>query len=89
MDVCGKCSDNFVVSSKFVQCACCNDKYHNVCMKVKDVVSKTLQGTENLVWYCDHCIGIVKQNNKLLSAMKVLKAKTDLLLNNSKQRELS
>ncbi|VEN42150.1 unnamed protein product [Callosobruchus maculatus] len=55
VDVCKKCADNFVVSSKFVQCKVCNVKLHTSCASLKDSWQKVLTDCKNIFWMCDPC----------------------------------
>nr|CAH7755763.1 unnamed protein product [Callosobruchus chinensis] len=53
--VCGACSQNFIVSSKYVACKKCEKRFHNQCVSIKDDVQKLLGKTDNLMWCCDGC----------------------------------
>lgn len=69
-DLCGVCSDNFIVSSKFLNCSYCQGPYHPHCAKVKDAVLKAIQDAGSIFWYCDTCKPIVmdKLSGNLLTS---------------------
>nr|CAI5847414.1 unnamed protein product [Callosobruchus analis] len=55
VDVCQKCKGSFVVTNKYVKCFSCRNKFHNVCVSLKDMWLKALMDCENIVWLCDQC----------------------------------
>ena len=76
---CNKCKDNFLVNSKSVTCSSCNGIFHNMCVKVRDSVSKVISDNSNVLWFCDVCLikikDIVKSEsrvNKSSSSQKAL-----------------
>nr|CAH7729915.1 unnamed protein product [Callosobruchus chinensis] len=78
VDVCKKCEDNFVVSSKFIQCKICNVKFHTSCASFKDSWQKVLTDCKNMFWMCDPC----KNNfsvggNENRAAVEILRKEID------------
>nr|CAH7751192.1 unnamed protein product [Callosobruchus chinensis] len=78
VDVCKKCEDNFVVSSKFIQCKVCNVKFHTSCASFKDSWQKVLTDCKNMFWMCDPC----KNNfsvggNENRAAVEILRKEID------------
>lgn len=58
-EVCKVCSDNFIVSSKCINCKYCQKAFHPQCVKIKDGVYKVIQESENIFWSCDTCRPVV------------------------------
>lgn len=56
---CTICSDNFVVSVKFITCGYCQKLFHPQCVKIKDALYKAIQDSENVHWFCDTCKPVV------------------------------
>lgn len=79
-ETCSKCKDNFVVNNKHVTCGCCNAAFHNMCVRIKDQISKAVFDTPNILWFCDVCIGVVNKNVKLFSKIDELADKADILV---------
>lgn len=77
-DVCEKCFDNFIVSSKFIKCFFCDNKYHTNCASLKDHWLKILTENPNIFWTCDPCkekqtsSRTISGNNDVLSAENIL-----------------
>lgn len=77
-DVCERCSENFIVSNKYIKCFFCENKYHASCVAIKDNWLKIFNENANMLWVCDPC----KENqnptkksgviNDVLSAENVL-----------------
>lgn len=82
---CSVCTDNFIVNSKQIQCNLCEKFFHNVCVKVKDNVSKCISDCINLFWFCDGCSGVAMQNLKISSRLDRLEQKTNDMLEQSKE----
>lgn len=55
VDVCGKCKDNFIVSTRYTKCSKCFMKFHTSCTSFKDNWLKVLSDCDNLVWICNDC----------------------------------
>lgn len=55
--ICQRCSDNFVVSVKYIQCKNCVKQYHPSCVNIKDAFNKFINECDNLFWFCDDCKG--------------------------------
>nr|CAH7720796.1 unnamed protein product [Callosobruchus chinensis] len=55
VDVCRRCSDNFIVNTKIIKCDACEKVYHPACVNVKDNFSKYISECSNLFWVCDTC----------------------------------
>lgn len=84
---CGICEENFIVNSRYVVCFCCGKTFHNMCVKIKDPVSKAVVDIPNILWFCDLCIETVehkiKGENKILDKLKELETKTDVMIERS------
>ena len=83
---CNKCEDNFLVNSKSVTCLSCNEIFHNICVKVRDSVSKVVSDNSNVLWFWDVSLikikDIVKSEswvNKSSSSLKALEVEVSYL----------
>nr|CAH7716651.1 unnamed protein product [Callosobruchus chinensis] len=54
-DVCSKCSDNFIISSKSIDCDGCHKQFHPICVNIKDNFCKFLSECANAYWFCHQC----------------------------------
>ena len=79
-DVCTRCLDNFVVNTKNISCKVCEKKYHPGCVKLKDSLYKALNDCDNVLWFCDLCIGMVNEKLNITRQIMNLERKTDELL---------
>ncbi|CAG9773537.1 unnamed protein product [Ceutorhynchus assimilis] len=79
-DTCPVCTDNFIINSKTIKCAFCEERFHNMCVKVKDTASKNVAEHNNIMWFCDTCIAVINSNLKILPKIKDLESKTDRML---------
>ena len=61
---CDKCDDNLHANSKSITCSSCDCSFHNMCVKLKDTVSKAVSDNNNILWFCDVCVQTVKANFK-------------------------
>lgn len=75
------CSDNFIVNNKKIKCGFCHNIFHNVCVKMKDNLGKSIAECENILWFCNECMGTVKQNLNLIQKMNSVEKKADTILN--------
>lgn len=55
VNVCMRCSDNFIVNSKCLQCKICQKRFHSSCLSLRDDIYKFLFKSENIFWFCDEC----------------------------------
>nr|CAI5835982.1 unnamed protein product [Callosobruchus analis] len=53
--VCLSCSDNFIVSNKYLCCEKCKKQFHPSCVNIKDAGSRLINECNNLYWFCDEC----------------------------------
>nr|CAI5833166.1 unnamed protein product [Callosobruchus analis] len=53
VEVCSTCDENFLVNSKHVTCSCCLQKFHAICVSVKDSWLKV--HSKKLCSFCDSC----------------------------------
>ncbi|KAK9878123.1 hypothetical protein WA026_021141 [Henosepilachna vigintioctopunctata] len=60
IDVCSRCSDNFIINNKFSTCKLCESKFHLNCVSLKDLWHRVLSDNINLTWVCDNCVGKMK-----------------------------
>ncbi|KAK9882195.1 hypothetical protein WA026_019707 [Henosepilachna vigintioctopunctata] len=60
IDVCSRCSDNFIINNKFSTCKLCENKFHLNCVSLKDLWHRVLSDNINLTWVCDNCVGKMK-----------------------------
>lgn len=63
-DVCSKCSENFIVNTKYVQCDFCMNYLHTDCVRIKDQFIKFKQECANIKWYCNTCLEYINKLNK-------------------------
>ncbi|XP_045466638.1 uncharacterized protein LOC123675334 [Harmonia axyridis] len=54
-DVCVKCSDNFIVNNKTIECKICKCIVHAACVYIKDSWLKGFSENANIKWLCDLC----------------------------------
>lgn len=54
-DVCVKCSDNFIVNNKTIECKICKCIVHAACVYIKDSWLKGFSENTNIKWLCDLC----------------------------------
>ncbi|VEN39001.1 unnamed protein product [Callosobruchus maculatus] len=52
---CSRCSDNFIVNSKFIECKLCKLRFHLMCVSIKDSWLKIFSENTNIMWVCDQC----------------------------------
>ncbi|XP_030751008.1 uncharacterized protein LOC115878599 [Sitophilus oryzae] len=62
VEVCGVCSDNFIVSAKCIKCDFCKKCYHPSCVNIRDSWYKFLTENSSLFWFCDHCKNLWRSN---------------------------
>nr|CAH7720339.1 unnamed protein product [Callosobruchus chinensis] len=61
VSLCPRCSDNFVVKTKFVECKNCKKLYHQVCVNLKDDAYKVITKVDNIHWFCGDCDEIIEE----------------------------
>lgn len=69
--VCSRCSDNFIVNSKFLKCYICQEQYHYACSGIRDTHCKFITECKNVVWFCSECNIEGLQTNKVGGAFTV------------------
>lgn len=83
-DVCARCSDNFIVNSKYIKCDCCKKAFHIYCVRVKEQLIKFKQECANIKWFCDNCLPNVdvqiKDDFKTVDKTKEILEKTSKLI---------
>ena len=79
-ETCPICDDNFIVNKKIVKCEFCKDLYHNMCVQLKDTVSRSVNDCENMMWFCDGCIRVVSQNLLILHKISRMEQNIDTVL---------
>lgn len=79
--VCPRCSDNFIVNTKYLTCESCCKLYHSSCLNLKDVYCKFISESKNLIWVCDECNVNLPKNIRInaLSEYKEMKCEIAIL----------
>lgn len=75
--VCARCSDNFIVNTKFVACKFCDGKYHLHCVSVKDQICKAINDCRNLFWICDGCLPSIQEKLDVNRRLEKLEKQTE------------
>lgn len=70
---CSVCKDNFIINNKTIGCGFCKNRFHNMCIKIKDNFSKSVNDASDVFWFCGQCIEIVKQNLGLIEDISTIK----------------
>ncbi|VEN36156.1 unnamed protein product, partial [Callosobruchus maculatus] len=84
-EICAVCKDNFIVSSKYIKCSLCRQKFHLVCVSMKDSWMRILSECDNLCWFCDNCKFTLTTRDEVFKAeVAILKKEIDCL-NREKQ----
>lgn len=77
VQTCARCSDNFIVSKKQIICNCCRKLYHPACVQLKDTVSKVLNDSENILWFCNMCIQSVREKLEISDVVQNIEKKAN------------
>lgn len=80
VEVCSICTDNFIVNNKKIKCGFCQEVFHNICVKLKDGLVKSVAECANLLWFCNDCLCTVNQNLRLIDQMKSVEKKADIII---------
>lgn len=62
MNVWEKCSVNFVVNAKSIKCNYCENKFHLICVGVKDNWLRNIVENIKIHWFCNVCSEECKSN---------------------------
>lgn len=83
--VCATCSDNFIVNSKLIVCKYCNNKHHLQCVRIKDMMLKTINECKNLYWFCDDCVAEINSKLDISKKLQTMEQKLEECKNNTEQ----
>lgn len=80
VQTCTRCSDNFIVNAKSIECDFCRNKFHLVCVKLKDPWLKVINECSNLFWFCDECKEKIKVRMNEASIIDRLQETSDMIV---------
>lgn len=78
-------ADNFIVNNRLIVCSYCSQCYHVNCVMFRDALHKQINDCKNLLWFCDACIGQVREKLDISKQLQTIQQTSAKVLQNMEQ----